>query len=426
MLVQSFRSAVAGLPATFWYVWGGTLVNRLGSFVVPFLAVYLTDEQKMSPADAGAIVSLFGLGALLASPSGGWLADRIGRKPTLMLGLTLAAGCMVLLGFSTAPAAIAINTFLLGFTSELFRPAVSAVVADIVPPEDRLRAYAALYWAANLGFAIAPVVAGFMARKSYLALFIADAVTTLVYAGIVFLKVPETRPAPPPAPEEARPARRASLGELWHSLGFAEVARDGVFLTFSALTFLLAMLFMQHNSSLPLEMRAHGIQPEEFGAIIAVNGVLIVLIQPLAAKWVTKYRRSHALALAAVLTGAGFGLNAWADAAPLYVVGVVIWTMGEIVHSPVSAAVVADLAPVHARGRYQGVFFMAWGLSFFLGPMIGGYVMEHYGARTLWLSCLLVGAFIAAGHLLVASPRRRRIEALRREQGPVAVAQALE
>lgn len=423
MFPQGLKEAVSGLPPTFWYVWGGTLVNRLGSFVVPFLALYLTDQRNLSTAEAGAIVSLFGLGALIAAPVGGWLADRIGRKPTLLLGLVLASFCMLALGFSRTPALIAVSTFFLGLTSELYRPAVSAVVADVVPPEGRLKAYAALYWAANLGFSVAPVIAGFMAKRSYQALFIADAATTLLYAAVVLWKVPETRPQErqPPVAGTAQlltfgstqPQTWGYLRKVWERVGFAEVGRDGVFLTFALLTFLLSMLFMQHNATLALDMRAHDISTETYGLILATNGALIVLFQPIAARWVHGFRRSHVLAAAALLTGLGFGVNAWAQAAPLYVAGVIIWTAGEILHSPVSSALVADLAPAHARGRYQGVFAMAFGSALFAGPFIGSWVMQRFGADALWLGCLALGAAVAVAHLLVAAPRRRRIEALR-------------
>lgn len=421
-MLGSFKASVQGLPTEFWYVWAGTLLNRMGSFIVPFLAVYLTDERKLSTAQAGLIVSLFGLGALVASPVGGLLADKLGRKATMLLGLLPAAVAMAGLGLSREPEMIAVMTFGVGFTSELFRPAVAAFVADVVPPEDRVRAYAALYWAANLGFSVAPVIAGIVAGYSYLALFLADAVTTALYAGLVIWKVRETRPvvdAPAERNEAAAAAQPQSWGyvrKVWQRMGFSEVARDGVFLSFVGLVLLLALIFFQHITTLPLEMRAHGISPRTFGFIIAVNGILIVLFQPSVARWVHRYRRSHVLAVAALLTGVGFGVNAWADVAALYVLGVVIWTLGEIAHAPVASALVADLAPTHARGRYQAVFSMAFGSAFFAGPALGSLVMQRFGPNALWLGCLGLGALIAVGHLAVAAPRRRRM-ALLRAQG---------
>ncbi|MBX5482411.1 MAG: MFS transporter [Myxococcaceae bacterium] len=416
VLADSLRRVTRGLPSTFWFLWAGSLINRLGSFVVPFLAIYLTDQRHLSTGEAGSIVAVFGLGALLSSPTGGYFADRVGRRATLLFGLFTSSAAMLTLGFLREPALIAVVTFVVGFTTELIRPAVSATVADVVGPEHRLTAFTALYWAANLGFSVAPVIAGFMATRSFTALFVADAATTFLYALLVLWKVPETKPESDipaaAAPDGVRPSLPGFVRRTWERLGYQEIVRDGVFVSFCALSFLLAVLFFQHNSTLALEIRRE-LGPQGFGAIIAVNGILICLVQPFVARTLTRFRRSHVLAVSAVLVGFGFGLNAWAHTAPLYVLGVVVWTLGEIASSPVASALVADLSPTHARGRYQAVFSMCWGLAFFAGPLAGSFVMEKLGARTLWLSCVGLCGLIAAGHMAIAAPRRRWMESLR-------------
>ena len=138
--------------------------------------------------------------------------------------------------------------------------------------------------------------------------------------------------------------------------------------------------------------------------------MLIVLLQPLATRALGRFRRGNVMALSGLLAGAGFGLNAFAGTAPLYALAIVVWTIGEILQSPVASAIVADLAPPHARGRYQGVFFMSWGLASFAAPITGGWLMERFGATSLWAFCFAVGALIAVGHLAVAGARRRRLE----------------
>jgi MFS family permease len=150
----------------YWTLWTGTLVNRLGGFVVPFLALYLTQRRGVGVAEAGVIVSFYGLGSMSAGPLGGVLADRIGRRSTMLIGLFGGGAVMFALGFAERPLAIAANVLVLGLVSDLYRPAVSAMVADLVPAEKRLDAYARLYWAINLGFSLAPVIAGFLARRA--------------------------------------------------------------------------------------------------------------------------------------------------------------------------------------------------------------------------------------------------------------------
>jgi MFS family permease len=397
---MSLLPSIRGLPRAYWYLWTGALVNRLGGFIVPFLALYLTRERHLSVAEAGGVVSLCGVGSFASAPVGGLLADRIGRRRSLLLSCVLGAASMLHLGVARAPSHIAAAALLVGFCSDLARPSVGAMIADLVPAADRARAYGLLYWAINLGFALAMVIAGAVATRSFTALFVGDAATTLALAAIVRARVPETRPA---AGGEAPRART----------DYTAPYRDGTFLLFVALNFGVAVMFVQSIVALPLYLSARGISTASLGGLMAINGVLIVLLQPLAVGAVERFRRSHVLATGTLLIGAGFGLTALARGAPLYALTIAIWTAGEIVLSPVAPAVVADLAPPPLRGSYQGVYQMAWGASAFVGPVLGSLVLGRAGGEALWLGCLLVGVLTAAGHLASGGAQRRRVEALR-------------
>src|SRR5438270_11955405 len=193
-LLTVFFGSVRGLPRTFWFLWGGSLLNRVGSMVMPMLAVFLTRDRQLTLTDAGAVVSLFGLGSLIASQVGGVLADRIGRRTTMLLSLCTSALSMIALGFAPTLGPLMIAAFALGLTADLYRPASQALLADIVGPTDRVRAFGLLYWAFNLGFSIAAVLGGQLAKWSFKGLFIVDAATTLLYAAVVYRTIPETRP----------------------------------------------------------------------------------------------------------------------------------------------------------------------------------------------------------------------------------------
>jgi MFS family permease len=373
---------IVALPRTYWVLWLGTLVNRLGSFVVVFLSLYLTQQRGASVETAGLIVSLYGAGSMVAGLVGGILADRIGRRPTMLVALFGAATAMLALGFARRTWAIALITPLLGFLADLVRAPVGAMVADVVPPENRAVAYAYLYWAVNLGFSCASLTAGFLARVDYFLLFAADAATTLVYAILVLVAIPETRP---PAPAQRQ-----------RGLGLAVVWADRSFMAFLAITTLVCLVFFQHVSTLPVDMMAHGHDERTFGYVVAVNGVLIVLLQPVLTSVLIPFRRAVVLAAAAVLIGIGFGLYALLNtAAVMYATGVAIWTLGEIAIAPTSSAIVAELAPADARGRYQGAYTMTWGVAFFFGPALGSLILGSAGSVALWVTCL--GASLAAG-----------------------------
>jgi MFS family permease len=156
-------------------------------------------------------------------------------------------------------------------------------------------------------------------------------------------------------------------------------------------------------------MVAHGMRPDQYGLAIAVNGVLVVLLSIPASNAATRWPRFGALSIAALLLGIGFGLTAVSNTLSLYVLTVAVWTLGEICGAVVAPAIVADMAPVDLRGLYQGVFNAAWGLSFFTGPVIGGWVFEHLGAKALWAGCFALGCLLALGYLAMAGPAGRRL-----------------
>ena len=395
-----------GLPRTYWYLWAGALVNRLGGFVYTFLALYLTEARHFSVAKAGVVVALYGAGSFTSGPVGGYLADHIGRRRTMLASFGLGAAAMVQLGFARAPWHIALSAALLGFCSDLFRPAQQATVADLVPPADRTRAYGYIYWAVNLGFAGAAVIAGFMASRNFTLLFIGDAVTTLAFGIIVFLRVPETHPERHVVQRE-RPDPRVPL-------------RDRVFTAFLFAQFLVMLVGSQGNSTLPVDLAAHGISNDTYGLLLAINGVMIVLFQPTAIRLVGRFRRGRVLALGALLQGLGFGLTGWGHGVAWYGFTVVVWTLAELLYSPVCPALVADLAPTSLRGSYQGTWLMAWGASICLAPTLGSLVLGRLGSHALWGGCFAVCVGAAALHLAIGPARRRRLRAL--ENGADALA----
>jgi len=392
-MLDRFRELRRALPPVYWTVWIGTLINRAGGFVVPLLTFYLIGERGLSIGDAGAIVSLFGAGQVAAALVGGVLADRLGRRATMAVSLLGGAALMFGLGAVTEPAAIAALTLALGLVGELYRPAVQAFVADVVPAEQRLRAYGLLYWAINMGFSIAPLAAGLVAGWSYTALFVIDGATMAVYGVIVLVRVPETRPA------------RAS-GDGAARIGLLHIAADRVFLRFLLLTFLTALIMFQSSAALSAWMASQGHTARTFGAVIAVNGVLIVLLQPSITARIASLDPRRVLTVSAVLMGAGFALHGTSALVLVHIAAVAIWTLGEIAAAPTSAAVVARLSGPATRGRYQGLFTMSWGLASFAGPLVGPRVLEQAGPAALWGGCLAIGILAGAGFATSAAERR--------------------
>ncbi|WP_424889735.1 MDR family MFS transporter [Streptomyces sp. XH2] len=391
---RAAKESVSGLPRAFWWLWASTLVNRLGAFVSIFLAMFLTADQGHSASFAGFVGALLGLGSVVSSIGSGVMTDRLGRRPTLLIAQASTAVSVAVLGFMTDPVAISVVAFVVGMASNASRPAVQAMMADIVAPEDRVRAFALNYWAINLGFAISSVAAGFVAEYSYLIGFLGEAAMTMLCAVLVFVKLPETRPD-----AAADGGGAAKAGEPAVSMG--TVLRDGRFMAVVGLSFLLAVVFLQSQVALPVAMADGGFSTKDFGMAIAVNGVLIVAVQIPVTRFIEHRDQRMLMVLAALLGGYGFGLTAFAGSLAVYMLTVCVWTLAEIINSPIQMGLVARLSPVHGRGRYQGMYTLSWATASLIAPVAGGTVIDRFGADALWAGCAVVGTVTAGGYWLL-------------------------
>lgn len=390
--------SVSGLPRAFWWLWATTLVNRLGAFVATFLVMYLTVERGYSASYAGLVAALYGLGGTVSAVVAGVLTDRLGRRSTLLVSQLSTAFTVALLGFVTHPAAIATVALAVGMAGSASRPAVQAMIADTVAPKDRVRAFSLNYWAVNLGFAVSASAAGLIAEHGYLLLFLGEAALTLVCAVLVFLRLPESRPV---ETRERRAGTVRGASGAGGGVSMGTVLRDGPFMAVVGLGFLVATILMQAFVTLPVDMAAKGLGSSDYGAAIAVNGLLIVVLQIPVTRFIEHRDPARLLVVSSLLAGGGFGLTALAGSVGAYMLVICVWTLGEIVNFPVQTGLVARLSPTHGRGRYQGVHTMSWSLATLVAPLAGGTVIDHWGAEALWSATAVVGAVAAAGYAVL-------------------------
>ncbi|WP_331719364.1 MFS transporter [Streptomyces sp. NBC_00158] len=385
-------AAVRGLPAAFWWIWLSVLVNWIGGFAGPMLALSLTAGRGYSASHAGLVLSLVGLGGIAGTFLGGTLADRIGRRTTMFTAHTWTAASMALLGVAAEPWAVAGSALAMGLGATAVRPAMQASLTDLVPPEDRQRAFSLNYWALNAGGAIAAVLAGLMVTHGYALIFLADGAATLLCGILVLAKVPETRPAP------AAPSARPELPPAP-----VPVHRDTPFMLFVLMTALFAVVFRQGTSTLPVVMTREGHSPEMYSLVSAVNGLVVVALQIPLTRMVSGRSRPAVLLTAGLLLGWGFGLTVLADSVAAFACTVLVWTLGEILQAPAGIAVTADRAPADRRGRYQGMYGGAWSAAAFLAPAGGGWVLDRWGPTTLWTLCAVLACTAGAGCALVTA-----------------------
>ena len=374
----------------------GTLVNRAGTFVQPFLVLYLSIERGFSASQAALVVAAAGFGGMFSQLLGGWCADHIGRRTTLVAGLTLSAAALTGLGLARGSVAIMVAAALEGLVGDMYRPASQALIADVLPPEQRPYAFALTFWAVNLGFSIAAVSAGFVAEHGYWILFAVDAATSLAYAGVVLVGI---RRDPPRAVQDGDGV----------APGFRAALRDVTFMVLIGLTVLQAIAYFQCFLVLPLAVTAAGLGPSTYGIVAATNGIVIVLVQPVAARLTFRFDPSRLLAASLLLCGFGFWLMSFATTALAFILCTLVWTLGEIGSAGLLPAIVSDLAPAPARGRYLGLFGTAFGSAAFLAPLVGLPLYQASGATRVWVMCFALFAVAALGNLaLRGSVVRRR------------------
>ncbi len=390
------RTGAGGLPAAYWYLWLGMLINRVGGFGVLFLSLYLVQRRGMDASAAGLVVGLSGAGGAAGVLAGGVLADRWGRRRTLLACHLLTAGLMLALAFATRLPVIAAVTFLLGAFQSMAGPPLVAAITDVVPPADRQRAFNLQFWAHNLGVAAAGLLAGLLAEASFTLLFVVEAAATFATFLLLAVKVRETLPPPP---EEPSPAERGT--------GLGAVFTDRVYLVFVGLTLLLAYVSTQSSTILPLAMSRDGLGPAAYGLVTACAGALIVAGQLLVPRFIAGRPKARVLALANLLVGGGFAAVALAEGVPLYLAAALVWTAGSMLAAPPNAEVIAELAPQRLRGRYQGVFYLVFPVASFAAPALGGVSLERLGDLH-WVVCGAVGLLAAVGHLLAGPARERR------------------
>lgn len=403
------RGMAPRLPATFWALFASRLVTRMGSFVVPFLSIYLTTVRHVGLPRVGLVLVAFGIGALAAPVTGGVLADRIGRKAVLVASLLGAALLLapVYVAHATVPLCVAVLCY--GFVLGLGKPAQTAMVADVVRPDARRRAYAVLFWATNLGFAVAMAAAGLLATHGYLLLFAGDATSCVLGAAVVIVGTHDTRQAGVrPRDQPGAEIERSTVTGAERS-GLATALRDPFLVVLVVLGVAYATLYQQASVTLPLAMIRAGLSPAAYGVDIALNGLLIVILQPLFSRVLARYARMRLLAGSTAVVGVGFALSALAHSTLGYAGSVAVWSIGEIGTAGILSSVVADIAPLALRGRYAGVQASSWGIARLAAPLFGVGLLDSVGAHWLFVGCGVDGLAVAVGYLFLSVPLRRRL-----------------
>lgn len=412
----------------FWGLWVTLLILWMGRFVTSFLSMYLVSDMHVSAGVAGTIVSMYGFGGIFGCLYGGALSDRFGRPAMIVIGNLGSAAMLVLLAFIGNPWIMAIALLVYGAISSMPTPAVAAYVSDVVPFRKQKRAYSLQTWAANFGFAIGPIIANQLVKISYALMFYAEA-AVLVFATILMIvffkevglgKRPRGEVAPARASQAAESAagnavehavkqtgesQRPQRFSVWRS--YRRACADGALMSMVVLMFLYTLAYYQIVSGLPISMTQIGLGTDEYSSLLTINGGLLCLLQIPAIGLFQRMSNTRVLVLGMSITAVGYAFQIGANSWVAFAIATVLWTLGELGTFPIAATTVANIAPKDVRGTYQGLYNLVWSLSNAFSPLVGGWILNAFGSRVLWICCTVMFVIVAIGFYVTRGPRER-------------------
>jgi len=398
-LLERTRKTYHEYPSAFWVYNLIVFIDRLGGFMLyPFFALYLTQRYGIGMSTVGIIFGIFSISGMIGSALGGAIADRMGRKTVIIFSLLLSSFSALGMGFAPTLAIFVVVSVLVGTLANIGGPAHEAVVADLLPPNKRAEGYGIIRVVFNVAVIIAPPIAGLLISRSYLTLFLTDAIISVISAAVVFFALPETKPQ---AKEHVKPeTMKQTFG------GYKRVFQDTPFLAFIGVTVMMTLVYMNMNSTLGVYLRdEHGITAAQYGWLLSINAIIVVLFQFAVTRRLEKYKPLLMMAAGSVLYAIGFSMYGFVPTYALFVVAMIVITIGEMVVSPFQQSIVASFAPEQMRGRYMAVSGLSWSISFTVGPFIAGLILDSTHPNLLWALCGIVGMLAAVGFTLLGRLR---------------------
>lgn len=385
-----------GLPCAFWGLWMAQFINRIASFAQPFLVLYLTRDHGVSIGAASVVTGGVGVGSIFAAIVGGWAADRWGRRNTMLAGQTITACALVWLALGSGFSQMFISAIMVGFGSDMVRPAMSAAVSDMITPDLHVRAYGLLFWSLNLGFSFATISGGLLARFGFSQLFLINAAASVLSAFFILKSTNERR--------LSNPNKTFSfISHLIRDRGTVRLVWVGI---------IYAIVYFQAYSTLPIVMTSQNISPTVYGLIISLNGIVICLVQPAAVRFIEKRDPYNVYEFGMIVFGTGFAITMFASDPLLHGLAVTLWTLGEVAVAGVVGAIFAARSPENLRGRYQSLVSFCLAVGAAVGPPLGGYILSWKGSTFVWIFCGfsgLLGAVLLHGLRASDSSHRRNL-----------------
>lgn len=379
-----------------WVLFFVQVINRMGNFIAPFLTLLLTRQLGQSDAEAGLWITATMLFGTLGILSSGKASDHWGRKPVLAAGMGVSAILIGAGGFFPQNEAIVWIILAMSFFQGMVSPAISALIADLTPPEKRKDAYALNYLGINVGVAIGPMIAGFLFEHNINWLFWLDALSSAAALALVFAWIPKVVP-------HAFAHQAGSDGDERFHEGSAlrEFFRRHRLVFFCGILLVVNLVTSQTHFALPLYTgRRFDTQGAlAFGWIMSVNALTVVSMTPLASHLTRRQRPLVSMTWGTLFYCAGFALMALPLGIPLLLVSTYVWTLGEIWFSINIGVYIAARTPVNLRGQFHSYREFISSLGRMAAPLLGAFLIAQTGIYVMWIAVAGVGLCAAAGFI---------------------------
>jgi MFS family permease len=408
-MIERFRRTYQSFPTSFRALVIAMFVDRLGGTILyPYFALYITRRFGVGMTEAGVLLGLFSVSGLVGGILGGALADKIGRRSIVVFGLVSSALGSLVMGLLDNLVAFYVLAVVVGLLGSIAGPAHQAMVADILPEEQRAEGFAILRVVANLSWILGPTIGGLLATQSYLLLFATDAITSTATALIIYRLIPETKPesiATGPAPSF-----------LQTLAGYSVVLRDRLYVGFLVASMLMLIVYQQMYSTLAVYLRdVHGVPDRGYGLLLSLDALIVVLFQ----FWVTRRVRGYPpmlmMAAGTALYMIGFTMYGFVASYALFVVAIVIITVGEMIVVPLGQVLASFFAPEDMRGRYMAAFEFSWGIPAMIGPLAAGLVMDNFDPNWVWYASGIICAVAIGGFIWLHALTTTRFRAVQVE-----------
>jgi MFS family permease len=397
-------------PRQYWLMILGIVISTAGgSMVWPFMLIYAGGKLGLPLSAVASLISINAGVGLFASFLAGSLADRIGRKAVMVVSLAMIGVAYFFLVRAETYIQFALLMGLVGLSNPLYQVGADAMLADMIPSEQRTDAYAINRIANNAAFGIGPAIGGFLASTSYTLAFYGASAGFIIYAVIWFFFAHETLGS---ALREKQTSALAGQASAQEEAGYIHVFQDKPYMAFVALAALGLIAPSMLWILMPVYAKSNFNIPEIiYGWIPTTNAAMCVFIQYVVTNQTRKFKTLPVAALGMLVYALGAGSVALMTGFWGFWLSMVILTFGELILIPTASKYVADIAPADLRGRYMSLYWFGWGVSRTLAPLIGGYLNDNISPKSIWIGGLLIGLTSALGLTLLNSLTQRRLNA---------------